>query len=229
MYPTKHANNIGPTWCTLQEGGIPLQLAAKRSRIHLEYNIQIGYFIFQCDMNLTIYSSELPTSLHYHLPLLLQTTKSWMHKHVTQVTAQLNRDDRWALHPICGWLAHSKNSDTSYSTATLPNQPPNIWPRMYMWKVSVRPEAPRISSSMHLDESILIPWWTAVNEHLNVQWVYIESYGTNLSLPVMGNLDGQQRHLSALAMISNIMMLVGLGFLQSNFVISIFESGPNRH
>ena len=55
----------------------------------------------------------------------------------------------------------------------------------------------------------------------NIQRVSVESYVTNLLLPVTGNLHGRQRHVSAQSAKLNIMMLSALGFLQMNFLISI--------
>jgi hypothetical protein len=43
---------------------------------------------------------------------------------------------------------------------------------------------------MQLDVSIFIPWSMAGNELYNQQPVDAESYVTNLSLPVTGNIHG---------------------------------------
>ena len=60
-----------------------------------------------------------------------------------------------------------------------------------------------------------------------MQRVYAESYVTNLSLPLLGNVHGRRSHLSSQSAELNVMMLQGRGFSQTDFVISIPESGQN--
>jgi len=81
---------------------------------------------------------------------------------------------------------------------------------------------------MRWDVSVSISRQSAVIELYTVQRVSVESYVTNLLLPITGNLDGRQRRLSAQSAKSNIMMLSALGFSEMNFLISIPESGRNR-
>ena len=78
---------------------------------------------------------------------------------------------------------------------------------------------------MQWDVSISISRQRAVNELYNVQRVSVESYVTNLSLPVRGNLHGGQTHLSTQSAKSNIMMLSALGVSHMNLLISIPMSG----
>jgi len=42
MYPGEQTTNIGLTYCTSQDHGNPLQPAAKRSWLDVEYNVQVG-------------------------------------------------------------------------------------------------------------------------------------------------------------------------------------------
>lgn len=51
----------------------------------------------------------------------------------------------------------------------------------------------------------------------NVQRVYVVRWWMNPPLPVMGNLNGQLRHLSTQSAQSNIMVLSTLGFLSDKF------------
>jgi hypothetical protein len=81
---------------------------------------------------------------------------------------------------------------------------------------------------MQLDVSISISRQTAVNSQYKVQRVSVESYITNSSLPVIGNLNDRQRHLSAQSAKLNILMLSALGFEQMNSLISIPVSGRSR-
>ena len=113
MYPGKQTNNICLTYSKSQDGGKPLQLASICSSIHLEYNAQVGCYLFHTDLKLTIYSSGLPTAFRNHLPLQFNTTESWRHKHVSQVTSTPNRANQRVLHAIHHSLAHNKNTDTS--------------------------------------------------------------------------------------------------------------------
>jgi len=131
-YPSKQSNNIWPTYCKSRGGGQPLQLAPIRSRIHLEYNKHVGCYLCHSEMMLTIKFSGLLTSFRYHLPLLFHTSTSWIHNLHSQVRADLNQADWPALRQIRHWLAHTENADTSYSTVTLPMQPPEIWPLMHI-------------------------------------------------------------------------------------------------
>jgi len=119
MYPGKQTNYIEPTYSKLWDSGKLLQLASIHSRIQLKHNLQVGYYLFHSKMKQTMYFSGLPTSSHYHLPLLFHSTKPWLHQHLSQVTADLNRADHWALYPIHHSLADNKNTDTSLSTAML--------------------------------------------------------------------------------------------------------------
>jgi len=50
----KQINNIGPTDCKSWESGKPLQFAVTCSRIHVEYNIQVGCYLLDSEMELTI-------------------------------------------------------------------------------------------------------------------------------------------------------------------------------
>ena len=147
VYPQKQMNNIGPAYCKSRDGGKPLQHAVKSSRMRDEYNVQVGCFLFHSDMNLIIYSSWLPSSVHYHLPLLLHTTKPWIHKHLCEVATDPKQADQRAPRTIHHSLAHSQKADTCLSTATLPMNPPTIWPRMHIQTSSVRPEAVRTRCS----------------------------------------------------------------------------------
>jgi len=175
MYPCSQTNRIRPTDCTLRGGEKPQQLADILSKIHLEYNKHVGCYLFHSDLRLTIESSGLLTSFRYHLPLLFNTSNTWIHNHLSQVRADLNRAKWQALHHIPHSFAHSKNTDTSSSTAMLPMQPPSLWPRMHIWKLSVRLEARRIQSSVQFDVSISTFWWMAVDEPYNVQQVPTQS------------------------------------------------------
>jgi len=132
IYPTKQTNNIGLTYCKLRVGGKPLQFAYIPSRIHLEYNLQVGCDLFHSHMMLTIYSSGLPISFCYHLPLQFHTTKSWVQKHLSQVTADPNGADRRAFQPIQYSLANNMSADTRSSAAKLPKETLHIWPRMHI-------------------------------------------------------------------------------------------------
>jgi hypothetical protein len=105
-------------------GGKPLQLAVLRRRIHLQYKVHVGCYLFHSDMRLTIYSSGLPASFCNHLPLLFHTNESWIHNHSSEVRADLNQTNRRALHQVCHSLAHKKKTDTSKSTVMLPRHPP---------------------------------------------------------------------------------------------------------
>jgi len=107
------SNKIRLTDCQSRDGGKPLQHAAIHSMIQLEYNIQLGCYWCDSDMKLGIYSSGLPTSFRYHLPLLFHTTKSWIHKHLNQGRPDQNRAERLAFSPICPTIAHSKHPDSS--------------------------------------------------------------------------------------------------------------------
>ena len=78
---------------------------------------------------------------------------------------------------------------------------------------------------MRWDGSVSVSRQSAVNYLYNVQQVSVESYVTNLLLPVTGNLNGRQRHLSAQSAKSNIMILSALEFSQMNFLIRIPGSG----
>jgi len=179
-------------------------------------------------MWLTLESSGLPTTFHCHLPLLFHTAKSWIHNHLSQVRADPNPSDWQVLHQICHLYAHSKHTDTSWSTATLPMQPPKLWPRMHIQQSSVTLEAAQIRTSRQFHVSISILWKTAVNCPCNAQRVYIVRYVTNLLLPITGNLHGRHSHLSPQSAKSNIMMMSAMGFWRTNSVISISESGWNR-
>jgi len=132
MHHWKETNNIGPNYCKSRDGGKPLQIAVIRSRIHVQYNVQVGCYLCHSDMKLTIYSSGHPMSFRYHLPLLFHTTQWWIHIHLSQVATNRKQADQGVLHHIRNFLAHSKNTDTSQSTATLPMKPPKIWPRMHI-------------------------------------------------------------------------------------------------
>jgi len=111
-YPWKQTH-IRPTDCKSRHVGKPLQLAVICSRIHVEYNEQVGCYLFHSDMKLTIYSSGLSTSFCYHLLLVFHTIKSWIHNHLSEVAKDPKQADWWALHPIRHSFAHSKNTDTS--------------------------------------------------------------------------------------------------------------------
>jgi len=157
IHTAKPTINIGPIYCTSQDCWKPLQLASRHSRTHLGYNVQVSCYLFHSDIKLTIYSSGLHTSFLYHLPLQFHTTISWLHKHLSQVTADPNWADQRALHPTCQSLAHNMTAaTTSESSTTLPMQPLKIWSRMQIEKLSVRLEAARIRNSMQLDVSICI-------------------------------------------------------------------------
>jgi len=123
IYPWQHTNNTRPTDWKLRDGGKPLQLVVICSRIHIQYNVQVGCYLFHSIRNLTMYFSGLPTSFRNHLPLLFHTTKSWTNKHLSQVATDPKHANQWALYPICHSLAHSKNADTSWSTVMLPMNP----------------------------------------------------------------------------------------------------------
>jgi len=161
--PHTETNDIRPTYCKSRHGGKPLELAANSIRIHLEYNVQVGYYWFHSDLKLTVYSSGLPTSFRYHLPLLFHTSKSGLHKHLSQVRVDPDWADRPVLHPMRHSLEHNYNGETSQSNPMLAIQPPWIRPRMLISKLSVRPEAARISINMQLDNCIAILQWMSVN------------------------------------------------------------------
>jgi len=111
--PCKETWNIVTTYCKSRDSGKPLQLAATHSRIHLECNEQVGCHLFHSDLKLTIYSSGLPTSFHYHLPLLSHPSKSWLNQHLSQVRVDPDQADRQALRPLHHSLAHRNNADSS--------------------------------------------------------------------------------------------------------------------
>jgi len=129
VYPCKQTNNIGPTYCKSRNYWKSLQPAAIHRRICLEQNVQVGCHLFHFDSNLTIYCSSLPTSVRYHLPNHFHNPKSWLHLPLSLVRVDLNSAKRQVLLPMLNLLKHSCNTDTSLSTATLPMQPREIWPR----------------------------------------------------------------------------------------------------
>jgi hypothetical protein len=124
--PRQYTNHNGLTSCKLGDGGKPLQLIVIRSRIQVQYNVPVGRYSFPADMNLNTYSSGLPTSFHNHLPPLFHSTKCWINNHCSQVMTDSKHTDRRALYPIHHSFAHTKNADTSLSSATLPMNPPKI-------------------------------------------------------------------------------------------------------
>ena len=82
IYPCKGTNNIGLTYCQSWDGGNPLQLAAMRSRIQLELNVQVGclfwlvgIYIFFRTSHFFLLSSSSP----------VHNSKSWLHMHLSQV------------------------------------------------------------------------------------------------------------------------------------------------
>jgi len=68
IYSSDHTHNMGPTWRQSQDGWQPVQPAAMRNKIYLVWNEQVGCYTCQFDLNITIYSSGLPTSFWYLLP-----------------------------------------------------------------------------------------------------------------------------------------------------------------
>jgi hypothetical protein len=88
--PWTQTNYMGPTYWELQNGWKPLQLAAIRSSIQLEYNIQLGFYLSHSAMKLTMYSSGLLTLFCNHLPLLFHTPKSYRNKHLGLGTPDQN-------------------------------------------------------------------------------------------------------------------------------------------
>lgn len=113
IYHWEHTYDTGPTSSISRDGGKPRQLVLICSRIHVQYNIQVGCYLLHSDMNLTIYSPGLPPSFRNHLLLLFHTTKCWIHNHLSQVVTDLKHADRRVLHPICHTLAHSTNAVTT--------------------------------------------------------------------------------------------------------------------
>jgi len=111
IYHSKQTLIIRPTNCKLRDREKPLQLAVIGSRIHVEFKLLVGCYLLHSDMKLTIYSSGLPTSFRYHLPLQFHNTKSCIHKHLSQLTMDMKQANHWALHSISHSLAHSKNAD----------------------------------------------------------------------------------------------------------------------
>jgi len=67
-----------------------------------------------------------------------------------------------------------------------------------------------------------------INWEYNTQLRYIESYVTNASLRVTGNLHGRPSHLSAQSAKMDITMLSVLGCLQTNLVTNVPGDGRNR-
>lgn len=105
------------------------------------------------------YHREATASMNgpeHHLPLLFHTSKSWLQQHLRKVRVDLNQANGETLHPTRHSLSHSNNADSNDSTATLPMQPLNVWPRMPIQKSPVRPEAAKIRSNMELDVRISI-------------------------------------------------------------------------
>jgi len=151
IYRCKQTNNIGPTYYNLSDSWEPLKPSIICSTICLDCNVQVGCHGFHFYLKLTIYFSELPTSIHYHLPHLFHKSKSLLHKHVSKVIADLNWANKMMLHSIHHPLGHSCNTDTSKSTAILPLQPPKIWCRMNIKTCLVKPEAAWMSFSIHYD------------------------------------------------------------------------------
>jgi len=76
-------------------------------------------------MTLTIYSSGLPISFRYHLPLQFHSLKLWIHNHLSQVWADPDLADWQALRQIRHVLAHSKNADTSQCNCNPANEVTN--------------------------------------------------------------------------------------------------------
>jgi len=149
-------NHIGLNLCKAWHGEKPLRLEALRSRISLESNVQVGCYLLHSNLLLTIYSSGLPTTSQYYIPLLFETTKSWLHKHHSKLRGDVYQADQQILHPIHHVLAQSNNADSGYSTTTLHIKPSTPWPRMNISKLSKGPEAARIRNGMKLDVSISI-------------------------------------------------------------------------
>jgi hypothetical protein len=94
--------------------------------------------------------------------------------------------------------------------------------------LSTRLNAAEIWCSMQLDVSISRSMKAAVNSPYDEQRVCIESYVTNLSLPVTGNRHVRQTHLSTQYGQSNINMLLAQGFMQMKCLIRIPGSGLSR-
>ena len=120
MYPWKHTGNIGLTHCKLHDGCNQLYVAAIRSKIHLELNVQVGCYSFHFDCMLTKFPSGLPTSFHYHLPLLVITSKSWLHNDLSNVRVDPNQVDWQALHTTRHSLGQIHSAVIILPTATRP-------------------------------------------------------------------------------------------------------------
>jgi len=226
--PFEQPNNIGLTHRTTRGCGKPLEYPAILSRIDSDYNDHVGYYLFHSDHRLARYSSELPTSFHDHLPLRFHTSISWTHNHLIRLRADQDPAGLRALHQILQSLAHSKNPDTSQSTAMLPLQPPNIWRRMHIERSSVRLERSRIRSTWQLDMTRSISRWTGVSCPDLLQQVSVESYVKKCFLLVTGNLNGWQWHMSGQSAKFNMVMSSAVGFSRRNVLMRIVVNGCNR-
>jgi len=118
MYLVKQTDNAGPTYRKWQTGCKPLQPTTILSMIHSELIMQVRWYSFCFDRELTIYSSGLPTSFRYHLPLFYHTSKSGVQKHLLR--ADPNLVERQVLHAMHHPLRHSNNTVTCKSTTTMP-------------------------------------------------------------------------------------------------------------
>ena len=67
IHPHMPTHIIGPTWCKTQDVRKPVLPSATRSRIHVEYHVQVGCYPFHLDLKLPIYSTRLPTAYRHHL------------------------------------------------------------------------------------------------------------------------------------------------------------------
>jgi len=126
MYPSKRTENIRPTYYTSWDRWKHLPASTMCSMIHSELIVQVGCYSFHFDLTLTTYSSGLPTSFRYHLLFHLHNSRSWLHKHLCKVQADLNLVERQALQPMRHPLRHSNDRDISQSTTMMPTQPPQI-------------------------------------------------------------------------------------------------------
>jgi hypothetical protein len=163
IHRCKQTNNIGPTYSQLPVRWEPLQPSILHSMIRLECNVQVGRRGFHFYLKLTIYFSELPTSIHYHLSHLFHRSKSLLHKHLGKVRAVLNWAKQMMLHSMHHPLGYSCNTDTSNSTAILWLQPLKIWHRRRIttWPVKLEPAWMRFIVPYDVCESISM--WLARN------------------------------------------------------------------
>jgi len=111
VYPCKQIDNTGSTYCKVQDSVNPVTPAAIHSRIHHEYNMQVGCYLFHFDLKITIDSYELPTSFRYHLSLLFNNTISSLLKHICIMWVDQNKLIN--VHVIqCGTGRHTASTQT---------------------------------------------------------------------------------------------------------------------